>query len=54
MKAWSPKVESEVLVLGTDNVIHNALASIVWEELCKVLANHDQMERHEHCFMSEI
>jgi hypothetical protein len=47
-ETWSPKVESKVLVLGIDNVIHDALATIVRAELYKVLTNHDQVDRHEH------
>lgn len=50
MKTWSPKVQSEALVLGINNVIRDALASITRAELCKVLANHGQVERHEHWF----
>jgi len=47
MRTRSPKARSEASVLGIEDATCDALASIVWAELFKVLAHHDLMERQE-------
>jgi hypothetical protein len=52
MRTRSTRARLEASIIGVDSAACDALASIVWAELFKVLTHHDLMEMQE-CHLHE-